>query len=94
MNDVTTDEPLDLSADFAPFAGRVWLNCAHQAPLPHVARAEAEAAVAWEIARTDPRPPVTRLRSVFARDPFRRYPWLGPFDPSTPELVLLLQKSN
>lgn len=28
---------------------RVWLNCAHQAPLPACARAEAEAAVRWKV---------------------------------------------
>jgi selenocysteine lyase/cysteine desulfurase len=36
--------------DFGPFAGRIWLNCAHQAPLPNVAKAEAEEAVAWKAA--------------------------------------------
>ena len=35
---------------FGPFDGRVWLNCAHQAPLPNVARAEAEEAIAWKAA--------------------------------------------
>ena len=35
---------------FGPFDGRVWLNCAHQAPLPQCARAEAEEAVAWKAA--------------------------------------------
>ncbi len=38
------------SPNFGPFEGRVWLNCAHQAPLPNVARIEAEEAVAWEAA--------------------------------------------
>ena len=28
---------MDLSADFGPFDGRAWLNCAHQGPLPRVA---------------------------------------------------------
>jgi selenocysteine lyase/cysteine desulfurase len=41
---------LNTSPDFGPFDGRVWLNCAHQAPLPDVARAEAEEAVAWKAA--------------------------------------------
>ena len=36
--------------NFGPFQGRVWLNCAHQAPLPNVARIEAEEAVAWKVA--------------------------------------------
>jgi cysteine desulfurase / selenocysteine lyase len=35
---------------FGPFDGRVWLNCAHQAPLPRCAHAEGEEAVAWKAA--------------------------------------------
>lgn len=35
-------------AAFAPFDGRVWLNCAHQGPLPRVAAAAAREAVAWK----------------------------------------------
>jgi selenocysteine lyase/cysteine desulfurase len=41
---------LDVIAAFSELAGRVWLNCAHQAPLPKLARAEAEEAVAWKAA--------------------------------------------
>jgi selenocysteine lyase/cysteine desulfurase len=41
---------VDASSDFGPFDDRIWLNCAHQAPLPKVARAEAEEAVAWKAA--------------------------------------------
>jgi cysteine desulfurase / selenocysteine lyase len=40
-----------LSDEFGPFDGRVWLNCAHQGPLPRAARIEAEAAIA---AKVDP----------------------------------------
>jgi selenocysteine lyase/cysteine desulfurase len=40
---------LDVARDFGPFDGRTWLNCAHQAPLPHGARAEAEEAIAWKV---------------------------------------------
>ena len=36
--------------EFAALDGRVWLNCAHQAPLPARSRAEAEEAVAWKAA--------------------------------------------
>lgn len=39
----------DRSGDFGPFDGRVWLNCAHQAPLPGVAAAAARAAVGWKV---------------------------------------------
>jgi selenocysteine lyase/cysteine desulfurase len=41
---------LDALHDFGSFEGRVWLDCAHQAPLPNIARAEAEEAVAWKAA--------------------------------------------
>ena len=37
---------LDVAGDFAGFEGRAWLNCAHQGPLPRVAVAEAERALA------------------------------------------------
>jgi selenocysteine lyase/cysteine desulfurase len=38
----------DFSRDFGPFDGRLWLNCAHQGPLPRVAAKEAEEAIAWK----------------------------------------------
>ena len=41
---------IDPATDFPDLDGRVWLNCAHQAPLPKCARAEAEEAVAWKAA--------------------------------------------
>ena len=37
---------LDVAGDFGGFEGRAWLNCAHQGPLPLVAVAEAERALA------------------------------------------------
>src|SRR5262245_53395892 len=36
--------------DFGPFDGRVWLNCAHQGPLPRVSADEAHEAITWKIA--------------------------------------------
>jgi cysteine desulfurase/selenocysteine lyase len=36
--------------EFGPFTDHVWLNCAHQAPLPRVARRAAEEAIAWKVA--------------------------------------------
>jgi cysteine desulfurase / selenocysteine lyase len=36
--------------DFGPFEGRVWLNCAHQGPLPKVSVEELMEAVAWKVA--------------------------------------------
>jgi selenocysteine lyase/cysteine desulfurase len=39
----------DYHIDFGPFDGRVWLNCAHQGPLPRTAAEEAREAVAWKV---------------------------------------------
>jgi cysteine desulfurase / selenocysteine lyase len=38
----------NFAEDFGPFDGRLWLNCAHQGPLPRVAAAAAEEAIAWK----------------------------------------------
>jgi selenocysteine lyase/cysteine desulfurase len=38
------------SKDFGPFENTIWLNCAHQGPLPKVAVGQAEEAIAWKIA--------------------------------------------
>jgi hypothetical protein len=35
----------DARAQFGPFEGHVWLNCAHQGPLPRVAQKAAQAAI-------------------------------------------------
>jgi selenocysteine lyase/cysteine desulfurase len=40
---------MDFHTDFGSFEGRVWLNCAHQGPLPRVAAEEAREAVAWKM---------------------------------------------
>jgi cysteine desulfurase/selenocysteine lyase len=37
-------------SDFGPFDGRVWLNCAHQGPLPRVAADEGREAINWKTA--------------------------------------------
>jgi cysteine desulfurase / selenocysteine lyase len=39
----------DCQADFGPFDGRVWLNCAHQGPLPRPAAEEAREAIGWKV---------------------------------------------
>jgi cysteine desulfurase / selenocysteine lyase len=39
-----------LSAAFGPFAGRIWLNCAHQGPLPLPAAEAAQHAIADKLA--------------------------------------------
>ena len=36
--------------DFGPFDDRIWLNCAHQGPLPRVSVAAAQEALLWKIA--------------------------------------------
>jgi selenocysteine lyase/cysteine desulfurase/GNAT superfamily N-acetyltransferase len=41
--------PTGYQADFGPFDGAVWLNCAHQGPLPRVAAEEAREAIAWKL---------------------------------------------
>jgi cysteine desulfurase / selenocysteine lyase len=62
----------DFSHDFGPFDGRVWLNCAHQGPLPRIAALEAREAIEWKVApcqltteRFNSVP--ARLRSALAR---------------------------
>jgi cysteine desulfurase/selenocysteine lyase len=35
--------------DFGPFGDRIWINCAHQGPLPRVAVEEAYQAINWKI---------------------------------------------
>ena len=37
-------------SDFGPFDGRIWLNCAHQGPLPRAAVEAVQQAVEWKIA--------------------------------------------
>ena len=34
--------------DFGPFDGHVWLNCAHQGPLPRISIAQAHEAIQWK----------------------------------------------
>jgi len=41
--------PPALGAGFGDFGGRIWLNCAHQGPLPLVAAEEAREAIAWKL---------------------------------------------
>lgn len=33
---------------FGPFGNRVWMNCAHQGPLPRLSAAEAREAIGWK----------------------------------------------
>ncbi len=36
------------ASDFGPFDGHVWLNCAHQGPIPQVAAEAAQEAIQWK----------------------------------------------
>lgn len=40
----------DYSGDFGPFDGRLWINAAHQGPLPKVAARMAQEAISWKVA--------------------------------------------
>ena len=40
----------DYSKDFGPFDGRIWINAAHQGPLPKVAAEMAREAITWKSA--------------------------------------------
>ena len=62
----------DFQQDFGPFEGRIWMNCAHQGPLPRVAAEAAREAIAWKVTpyemtqeRFDGVP--ARLKEVLAR---------------------------
>jgi selenocysteine lyase/cysteine desulfurase len=59
-------------ADFGPFDGKVWLNCAHQGPLPRAAAEEAREAVGWKVRPSELTPErfagvPARLRSALGR---------------------------
>lgn len=48
-NEPASDQgPRSLAAEFGPFDGRVWINCAHQGPLPGVAARALQEAVRWK----------------------------------------------
>ncbi len=64
--------PSRFDADFGPFDGRVWLNCAHQGPLPRAAADEARQAVGWKVRPFELTPErfagvPARLRQALAR---------------------------
>jgi len=42
--------PKQYSNDFGSFEGAIWLNCAHQGPLPAVSAKETHEAITWKIA--------------------------------------------
>lgn len=57
--------------DFGPFDGRVWLNCAHQGPLPHVAIQATQEALTWKTA------PHRLTENLFTTIPYQMKEVLG-----------------
>jgi cysteine desulfurase / selenocysteine lyase len=73
----------DYSKDFGPFENTTWLNCAHQGPLPKVAVAQAEDAIAWKIA------PYKLTTERFSQVPQNLKRALGKLIDTLPEDVIL-----
>lgn len=73
----------DFYRDFGPFDGRIWLNCAHQGPLPRAAAEEAREAIAWKQA------PYALTASRFDGVPRRLKRALGRLIGAPPEEIIL-----
>jgi selenocysteine lyase/cysteine desulfurase len=77
-----------LSAEFGPFEGRVWMNCAHQGPLPRCAQRAAFEAI--ELKRTP-----ARLRdALFAEVPARLRAALARLINAPPEQIALTNSTS
>jgi cysteine desulfurase / selenocysteine lyase len=77
-----------LSTDFGPFHGRVWMNCAHQGPLPGCAQRAALEAI--ELKRTP-----ARLRdAMFAEVPARLRAGLGRLTNAPPGEIALTNSTS
>ncbi|HEV3497375.1 MAG TPA: aminotransferase class V-fold PLP-dependent enzyme, partial [Actinomycetes bacterium] len=74
---------LDVAGNFGGFEGRAWLNCAHQGPLPLVAVAAAERALADKLA------PHRLGDEAFAEVPARLKDALGRLAGVPPEEAIL-----
>jgi selenocysteine lyase/cysteine desulfurase len=83
MND---GEPL--SSEFGPFHGRVWMNCAHQGPLPDSARSAAIEAI--ECKRT----PALLTDSLFATGPARLRSALARLIGADPNAIALTNSTS
>ena len=71
------------SEDFGPFEGRIWLNCAHQGPMPRAAVQAAHQAIRWK------QSPVHLDDESFGRIPLRLKKTLGKLvDVPSNEIVL------
>jgi selenocysteine lyase/cysteine desulfurase len=77
-----------LSSAFGPFHGRIWLNCAHQGPLP--APAQSAAIEALELKRT----PARLSDSLFATVPERLRSALARLINSRPEQIALTNSTS
>jgi cysteine desulfurase / selenocysteine lyase len=77
-----------LSTAFGPFHGRIWLNCAHQGPLPAPARMAALEAI--ELKRT----PARLSDSLFASVPERLRSALARLINARPEQVALTNSTS
>jgi cysteine desulfurase / selenocysteine lyase len=73
----------DYSKDFGPFENKIWLNCAHQGPLPKAAVAQAEEAIAWKIA------PYQMTTERFSQVPLNLKRALGKLIEAPPEDIIL-----
>jgi selenocysteine lyase/cysteine desulfurase len=76
------------SKDFGPFEGRVWLNCAHQGPLPRVAVEAVSEALAWKIA------PHRLTDDSFNSVPQRLKRALGQLIGASPEEIILSNSTS
>src|SRR5262245_5235686 len=73
----------DFLQDFGPFERRVWLNCAHQGPLPRVAADEAREAISWKVA------PHRLTTDRFSAVPQRLKQAIGKLINASPEEIIL-----
>jgi cysteine desulfurase/selenocysteine lyase len=72
-----------IQADFGPFEGRTWLNCAHQGPLPRVSVNEAYEAIFWKTA------PYRMTTDRFGAVPQRLRTAIGKLISAPPEEIIL-----
>jgi cysteine desulfurase / selenocysteine lyase len=74
--------------DFGSFDGRIWLNCAHQGPLPRVAVEAAQEALFWKIA------PHRIADDAFHSVPLRLKNALGRLINAPPEDIILANSTS
>jgi selenocysteine lyase/cysteine desulfurase len=77
-----------LSDEFGPFDGRVWMNCAHEGPLPR--RAQRAAVEAIELKRT----PARLDDALFAEVPTRLRAALARLTNAPPEQIALTNSTS